>query len=56
MNTMNGYSIDPQYERHMPLIDWDGVVSDKNAYAGSSPAYYDEQGLPHWEPLLEEEE
>jgi hypothetical protein len=24
MNTMNGYSIDPRFDRHMPLIDWEG--------------------------------
>lgn len=22
MNTRHGYSIDPKYERHVPLIDW----------------------------------
>jgi hypothetical protein len=55
MNTRHGYSIDPKYERHMPLVDWDDAISYKNAYAGDEPTYYDEQGLPYWEPLLEEE-
>ena len=23
MNTRHGYSIDPRFERHMPLVDWE---------------------------------
>ena len=38
----------------MPLVDWDDATFDKNVYGGDEPTYYDEQGLPYWEPLPEE--
>ncbi len=57
MNTREGYSIDPRYERSAPIMDRGCPYPfHNNPYAGVEPAYYDEQGFPYWEPLPEDED
>jgi len=55
MNTRNGYSIDPERERGMPLIEWEEEIDDPVLYRIVF-SHFDEQGFPVWEFLPEEEE